>query len=120
MSHYVRASPTRVRRAGTGFSGLSGSGYDKIWKDYFASSNFTYDAQTGISTANSPLTKTAHCGPDLIWHRELYRNGVVDTIMVIDSPTNPYEWRIANNTLEIFGDITEEGDLYLIRYPFTD
>ena len=93
-----------------------GGGFGKIHREYIESELFSYSALSGLSTIG--LSKTATTDQFSVNMRELYRNGVVDAVMVELTPAAPNQWRIANDVLEIFGDVTGEGDTYIVRYPY--
>jgi hypothetical protein len=92
-----------------------GGGFGKIHREYIESELFEYSIDSGLSTVN--LSKIPTTDLISVNMRELYRNGVVDSVMVDLAPTASNQWRIVNGVLEIFGDVTGEGDTYIVRYP---
>ena len=93
-----------------------GGGFGKIQREYIESDVFTFSIETGLST--STLVKVPTTDADSVNMRELYRNGVVDAVMVDVTPFRSSQWRIVGNVLEIFGNVTDEGDTYIVRYPY--
>lgn len=100
-----RASPTKIRSPGG--TTTTGTGV-KIWKEYIESPDFAYSGMTGLSTR--PLAKIPSSSSDLLYLRELLRNGVADMIMVASVPGSQGQWRINGTTIEVYGDITSGGD----------
>jgi len=93
-----------------------GGGFGKIHREYIESNMFEFSLITNLSTA--VLIKVPTIDRDSVNMRELYRNGVVDAVMVDVTPSRSNQWRIVGNTLEIFGNVTDEGDTYIVRYPY--
>ncbi len=98
-----------------GISSEAGGADKSPQKDIFESLEFTYVGMDNISYVN--LTQIPQNDINSTNMRELLRNGVVVENMTIDEPTAPGQWRIFNGKLEIYGNITDYGDTYLIKYP---
>lgn len=99
---------------GEGISSEAG-GNEYIQKDIFQSEQFSYSLMNNISVKT--LTQTPKNDIYSTNMRELLRNGVVVELMTVDVPAAPGEWRIYNGILEIYGNVTGDGDTYLIKYP---
>jgi hypothetical protein len=84
----------------------------KAEKDDFTSASFSYSG--GLSTIATTVTADSHAS--IIGQRSLTKSGADVMTMVSGSPAAAGEWRINAGNLEIYGDVTGDGDTYRLRY----
>lgn len=80
---------------------------------------FTTPINGAVSTS-SPLAFPASTVPGLRGAFVLLRGGVDNMLFVTGTPSNTAEWTIdAQNRVVIFGDVTQGGVTYRVRYATT-
>lgn len=106
----VGANGTRVQAGGQGLP-LSLAVQD------IPANQFTYNGGSNTSTSNAALPKTPSAHANAADGFALLKGGIDNMRKVAGVPANAGEWRIDGaNKIEVFGDITQSGDTYRVRY----
>lgn len=125
----VDANGLAVKLDGTGSGRLSSSGNGvrvqtggqglpvALAVHEIPANQFTYNGGAGTSLSNAALPKAPSTHANAADGFALLKSGIDNMRKVTGAPASAGEWRIDGaNKVEIYGDITQSGDTYRLRY----
>jgi len=95
-------------------AGSGGGVVQGVAEESFVDTDFTW--ANPLSTVS--VAETVDTNTDIVGIAKLTRNGVADQKRVSGVPAAANEWRLtAGGVLQVYGDVTAEGDDWVLTYP---